>query len=579
MEVLLDIKSVRSSVNKYKNYCPLELEDILGGQPYDAKTLYSGDKKHPYYDFDKSAEISGSDLFDKYKNDPLSAPSLNRKSVEVLKSNEKVTIKIYRYNLHREIGKPYFRKSTSYVSLTYNIKRNQFYFFLINNYHKKRNFSKTLRCLSPYLILNHFRHHLVDALSNRDDVDKVFNVFFKGIYEDMVNYVDLLEYVVKKQGFKLPNNFDVFADAIGGNGFYGRTPTKLDGKRNGFKYIDTIMGINILKGDKLRRVLHKVSGFNLGLYYEMASYFKDDFILSRPDEDLIKIFNSNIGYSSLIGSVLMTKQEKINMYNIIMELINTNSSDLYSISDHLNIKNKLAKYETVKWKSKTYDEFVDEHDEWSRNLDSYTKGVTQRRYNKEFLNHIEKPFEMDGIKYYPVVLNSSDDYNRESTVQTNCVRTYIHYAHSLIVSLRRDSKDSYERLTIEVNLIPDEDVRLLRKQTKAKRNSTPDDSWSLATRELDDRIEFINKNGLFTLPEMDVIYTRGLPRHAKVDNRLIHNDGYSYWTVCWDDEEVDSITGLTYFPVIDDEVTQDEIDYLLTNNTPNYVTEDDDLPL
>jgi len=233
----------------------------------------------------------------------------------------------------------------------------------------------------------------------------------------------------------------------------------------------------------------------------------------------------------------------------------------------------------VKWKSKTYDEFVDEHDEWSRNLDSYTKGVTQRRYNKEFLNHIEKPFEMDGINYYPVVLNSSDEYNKESTVQTNCVRTYIHYAHSLIVSLRRDSKDSDERLTIEVNLVPDEEVRILRKQTKAKRNSTPDDSWSLATRELDDRIDFINNNGLFTLPEMDVIYTRGLPRHAKVDNRLIQNGDYSYWTVCWDDEKVDPVTALTYFPEIDDEVTQDEIDYLLTNNTPNYVTEDDDLPL
>ena len=579
MEVLLDIKSVKSSVNIYKNYCPLEIEDIFGKGSFDAKTLYSDSKRHSHYEFDKTEEISGSDLFDKYKNDPLCSPSINRKSVEVLKSDEKVTIKIYRYNLHREVGRPFFRKTTNYVSLTYNIKRNQFFYCIIQNYHKKRNFTKTLRCISPYLILNHFQHQINDSLSNREDADKVFETFYKGIYEDAVNYTDFLEYVVKRQGFKLPNNFDVFADAIGGNGFYGKIPTKLDGKKNKFKFIDTIMDINLLKGDKLRRVLHKAIGFNLGLYYEMASYFKDDFILSRPDEDLIKIFNSSIAYSSLIGSVLMTKQEKINMYNIIMELINTNNSDLYSISDHLNIKNKLSKYETVKWKSKTYDEFVDEHDEWSRNLDSYTKGVTQRRYNKEFLNHIEKPFEMDGIKYYPVVLNSSDDYNRESTVQTNCVRTYIHYAHSLIVSLRRDSKDSYERLTIEVNLIPDEDVRLLRKQTKAKRNSTPDDSWSLATRELDDRIEFINKNGLFTLPEMDVIYTRGLPRHAKVDNRLIQNEEYSYWTVCWDDEEVDPVTALTYFPVIDDEVTQDEIDYLLTNNTPNYVTEDDDLPL
>lgn len=579
MEVLLDIKSVKSSVNIYKNYCPLEIEDILGGESYSTKRLYSGDKNRPYYDFDKSEETVGSDLFDKYKNDPLCVPSLHTRSVMVLKSDEKVNIKIYRYNLFREMGKPYFKKITAYVSLTYNIKRNQFYYCIINNYHKKRKFTKVLKCVSPYLILSYIQHNIMECLSSRDEVNNVLDVFYKGVNPDAVNYTDLLEYVVKKQGFKLPNNFDVFVDAIGGDMFYGRIPTKLDGKRNGFKYIDTIMGINVLSGDKIRRVLHKVSGFNLGLYYEIASFFNYDFMLSRPDEDLIKIFNTRICHSSLNRSVKLSKQEKLNMFNIIMELIEYGDQDMMTISDHLNIKSRLVKYEKVKWKSKTYDEFVDEHDEWSRNLDSYTKGVTQRRYNKEFLNHIQKPFEIDGIKYYPVVLNNSDDYNRESTVQTNCVRTYIHYAHSLIVSLRRDSNDSGERLTIEVNLIPDEDVRLLRKQTKAKRNSTPDDSWSLATRELDDRIDFINNNGLFTLPEMDVIYTRGLPRHAKVDNRLIQNDEFSYWTLCWDDETVNPQTAETYFPVIDEEVTQDEIDYLLTFNTPNYVAEDDDLPL
>ena len=38
---------------------------------------------------------------------------------------------------------------------------------------------------------------------------------------------------------------------------------------------------------------------------------------------------------------LMLKSEKINMYNIIMELINTHSTDLYSISHHLNIKKRM----------------------------------------------------------------------------------------------------------------------------------------------------------------------------------------------------------------------------------------------
>jgi len=224
MEVLLDIKSVKSSVNIYKNYCPLVIEDIFGKGSFDAKTLYSGSIRPPHYEFHNSLETNGPDLFDKYKNDPLSTPSLNRKSVEVLKSDEKVTIKIYRYNLHREVGRPFFRKTTNYVSLTYNIKRNQFFYCIIQNYHKKRKFTKTLRCISPYLILNHFQHQINDSLSNREDADKVFETFYKGIYEDAVNYTDFLEYVVKRQGFKLPNNFDVFADAIGGNGFYGKIP-------------------------------------------------------------------------------------------------------------------------------------------------------------------------------------------------------------------------------------------------------------------------------------------------------------------------------------------------------------------
>ena len=578
MEVLLDIKHIKSSVNKYKNYTPLVIEDVLGGESFCAKTLYGGNKRYPYFEFETSEETNGSDIFDKYKNDPLSTPSLARRSVEVLKSDEKVTIKIYRYNLYREVGKPYFRKSTAYVSLTYSIKRNQFYLCVINDYHKKRKFSKTLRCLSPYLFLSNFSHHLIDSLGNRDDIDKVFDSFFKGIYEDAVNYVDIVEYVVKKQGFKLPNNFDVFVDAIVGDNFYGRIPTKLDGKRNGFKYIDTIMGINILSGDKIRRVLHKVSGFSLGLYYEIASFFTTKFMLSRPDEELIKIFNSSISYSSLNISVKLTKQEKMNMYNIIMELIDNGQHDMLSISDHLNFKNILSKYETVKWKSKTYDEFVDEHDEWSRNLDSYTSGVVVRRYNKEFTGLIQKPFVINDVRYYPVVLTTTDEYNNESTVQTNCVRTYVQKAASVIISLRKGSKDSDERLTIEYNIFSNSnefDVKLRRVQTKAKRNTTPDDTWLGANYELDNIIDEINNNRLFTLPEMDVIYKRGLPKHSKA----IVKSFEVFSTVCWDDENVDPDTGDLYFPEYNDEVTQEEIDYLLTNNPPNYVTEEDDLPL
>jgi hypothetical protein len=301
-------------------------------------------------------------------------------------------------------------------------------------------------------------------------------------------------------------------------------------------------------------------------------------MLSRPDEELIKIFNTEINYQSLNNKVELTKHEKMNVYNIIIEMISDEHTDLFSISDHLNIKERLVKYEKVKWKSKTYDEFVDEHVEWSRNVESYTTGIVNRRHNKEFTNLIQKSFVIGGVRYYPVLLTTTDEYNNESTVQTNCVRTYVQKAASVIISLRKGSKDSYERLTIEYNIFSGSnefDIRLSRVQTKAKRNMTPDETWLGANYALDNIIDKINNNRLFTLPEMDVIYRMGLPRHTKA----IVKSFEVFSTVCWDDENVDEETGDLYFPEYNDEVTQEEIDYLLSDNPPNYVTEEDDLPL
>ena len=589
MEVLLELISVVSQVNHYKNTCKLDgdFADVFGdGEPIRIHQYTKGSK--PHYDFDKNVNGTDSQLFEEYKNNPLCEPQLHSKKIFVVKFEDKITIKTYTYHLWRRIGEPFFRKATGYQSLTYNFKRNQLFNCRIGNYHKKKKFTKEVRCISPYVGANMFENYLNDLSHNYMtfgdgllprwfEVNSVMEVFYNAIADNIVNSVDFTEYIVTKQGFKLPNNFDVFVNQINGT-YQGRIPTKADGKRNGFKFIDTLMGINVLKGDKLKRVLHKVERFNLGLYYNIASFFTTKFMLSRPDEELIKIFNTEINYQSLNTKVELTKHEKMNVYNIIIEMISGDYTDLYSISDHLNIKARLVKYEKVKWKSKTYDEFVDEHDEWSRNIESYTTGIVTRRHNKEFTNLIQKPFVIGGVRYYPIILTTTDEYNNESSVQTNCVRTYVQRAASVIISLRRGSKDSDERLTIEYNIFSDSnefDVKLKRVQTKAKRNTTPDDTWLGANYELDNIIDEINNNRLFTLPEMDVIYRMGLPRHAKA----IVKSFEVFSTVSWDDENVDPDTGDLYFPEYNDEVTQEEIDYLLSDNPPNYVTEDDELPL
>jgi len=578
-EILYDIRRVTSGVLLKKNSCPLLIKDFFDDKEYKASVLYAGNKR-PYYEVDKSEEIVGPDLFEKYKNDPLHSPWLRTKSLQVVKTDTKISVKLRGYYLGRESGVPYFKKSTSYHSFTYNFKRNQFFICTINNQHKKRNFQKTLRCISPYHFFGNLSAHVQDSFrvyeTNWDDPERVLKLFLEGISDDIVNEVDLLEYVVKKQGFKLPNNFDVFAERIRDYGC--RIPTKIYGKKYGFKYIDTVMGINILSGDKLRRVLHKVSNFNLNLYYEMATFFSDKFMLSRPDEDLINIFNSYILHSGLLKpeDVNLTKQEKINMFNIIMEKIKHRDADMYDIADHLRFKVKLSKYEKVKWKSKTVNEFIDEHHQWSLSVDSYTKGLVKRRYNKEFINEITKSIIVGDDTYYPVLLTNTDEYNMESSLQMNCVRTYSMQAHSVIVSLRKNSPNSDERLTIELGVKPGEYFDLKRVQTKARRNTPPGVEWESALFVLDMMITTVNQKKLFTLHEMDVEYKMGLPRHAKAKFK---DFGY-YSTVCWDDEDVDEETGTVIAPVIDEDIPQGVMDYLLQPfDATNYANDDDDLPL
>jgi len=301
-------------------------------------------------------------------------------------------------------------------------------------------------------------------------------------------------------------------------------------------------------------------------------------MLSRPDEDLINIFNSYILHSGFLKpeDVNLTKQEKINMFNIIMEKIKHRDADMYDIADHLRFKVKLSKYEKVKWKSKTVNEFADEHHQWSLSVESYTKGIVKRRYNKEFINEITKSIIVGNDTYYPVLLTNTDEYNMESSLQMNCVRTYSMRAHYVIVSLRKNSPNSDERLTIELGVIPGEYFDLKRVQTKAKRNSTPGVEWDEALFVLDTMITTVNQKKLFTLHEMDVEYKMGLPRHAKAKFK---DFGY-YSTICWDDENVDEETGTIIAPVIDDEITQEEMDYLmLPLDASIYANDDDDLPL
>ena len=66
-EVLYDIRRVVSGVQLNKNTCELYIKDLFGGDDYSASKIFSGNRR-ANYEYDRSEEIEGVDLFEQYKN-------------------------------------------------------------------------------------------------------------------------------------------------------------------------------------------------------------------------------------------------------------------------------------------------------------------------------------------------------------------------------------------------------------------------------------------------------------------------------------------------------------------------------
>jgi hypothetical protein len=149
--------------------------------------------------------------------------------------------------------------------------------------------------------------------------------------------------------------------------------------------------------------------------------------------------------------------------------------------------------EPVKWKSRTHDEFTQEHYEWSEKYSHYTNGDFTRVYNPKFVEFINEVILTKDGPYFPEVLLTSKRYNNESMFQSNCVKSYIKRVDSLLISLRRGEGDTEERASIEYQIIPlvwpDKiEFNLNRVQTLGKYNHRLDSSWDDAIFKLDERI-------------------------------------------------------------------------------------------
>jgi hypothetical protein len=471
----------------------------------------------------------------------------NRTIVVVEKNNEKISLKIFWNQFQREAGKKYFRKSTSVQFVTYRYKDGAVFYGVMNNYHKKRKFSKSVRRYTfgskdiindTLYLLNRVNSDYKNKPINVDVKDAVWS-FIYGITGEP-NKESFYQNFLNKQGVKYPNNFKSFYSLPVQN------ILKKEYAKHDFKFIDTLMWKLGLTGKKIRRVLHKVESFDMNTYNRVIKLYGDQYINSQDDNILKLLFENNI--SIINQNMDLSLKEKHNSFEIF-KLVLFGSIDPSVFSDHIRFYNLISRFEPIKWRTNNYEEFLDEHQEWSEKYNSYTNGDFERSYCEMFVNEIQGIILGEDFGYLPKVLKTSKEYNEESGVQSNCVRTYIKRPESLIISLRRTNG---ERATIEYRIYGDKDKRLKikRVQTLGKFNHRLDETWNRAVSRLDERVygcftdDFIESYsitsvGSFTKIHSKVMLLDDWPSDYE-DLPFLHNERYR---LKWENSAINQING------------------------------------
>ena len=192
-------------------------------------------------------------------------------------------------------------------------------------------------------------------------------------------------------------------------------------------------------------------------------------------------------FVSILNSLLID-------YNFEPQNVNNVISDL--VSDHLGRLKFRLQTEGLnpKLKATTYDEFVEEHQEWTNLVDEInnTTSITHI-YDKDFLNHIQQPITIGNKTMTPVVLRDTHEYRDESSVQSNCVKTYIEHRDTCIISLR-DEKGN--RITNE--FVPRGKNKIMSNvQSRGRFNQTVSEDLQPFVNVLNLKIKETSKEGLY----------------------------------------------------------------------------------
>lgn len=503
----------------------------------DHSPLEMGDEvDHDFHHF-KEERVSTSeiDLVENFAN-PLCTVVRTKHLIVVEKKEHKVSIKYFRSIKLRKRGVSYFKftKNVDYISV--NTLTGDFYSGYLHNYQKKKKFSKSIR--KNFFVnapIHDFKIKIRNGLPfDNDQTTQIANEALKHFFQ-LLGFQNgqkvslnqtIIKFYLDKKGVKYPDNFVVFF------GKWGQFPTLKKLRKYDMKLVDTVMAVYGLQGDVIKKAFHSVkNSLNLELLPEILQTFPNSWVLQDPKFVETCLSNSSINISiKRMKNFITSKSELRNFFECYKNMLSSEINNS-SFADHCQMYIYLKNAgEQIKWKSKNNSDFQKEHLDWTNIYDFYKRGSYKRIYPQELFDCINSPLVLKDIPYFPVVLDNSSDYNNESIIQSNCVKTYIGRPGSIIVSLRRGTEESDDRATIEYHIAKIEnEIVYHRPQSLGKFNSPLSDDWKEVLEILDQRMEkFLNKTSdNFQTVKLEKILT---------DNRKLFSDsewssdGYLSWT-------------------------------------------------
>lgn len=508
----MKVELYKKNIESFKSTKTRDRTDLTSNH----NIIGSYSSKHPYFQFES--------LFQDEKTfkENFANPQYNVEKeyamVVVEKTENKVSLKLFYGYKVRRAGVQWFKTSKNCQFLTANLKTGNIYQGSILNYQKKKGFTRKIRCnFFSNNPLNEFQNKLKGftlSLSKPNETDFYVRPIFEFIKEidsrtdyKMSPNLRLFKFYLDKKNIKYPNNFSAYIEHLTGPHF------KKVLKENKNKLVDSVMQFYNLRGDKVKKALHEVEELNIIGYKRAKNLFGEDWI--NQDDILVKELLSSPNtfdiqnFVSDSFKVHATKKEKRNAFNLFKDYIINMSVDTFTLSDHFRFYVELKNYgdTEVVWKSDGSNpiKFREEHLNWSEKREFYRKGIYKRLYPEIYFEKI-KEFDFDNQTYFPIVLTSSEEYNGESSMQSNCVRSYIGRPSALIISLRKASIDSEQRLTVEYNISKVLDKVVIRRvQTRGKFNSEPSSEWNQPLETLDKMVNDLSLTKSFQLYKLEKI--------------------------------------------------------------------------